>query len=88
MRRVRGSAASGADVAKGFGKAEAARKDEKKRDRKWELEAVDMPEWAQWLSDQREAAGVKDNGVYVQVRQLRAAICGEMWTLAVPALLC
>ena len=88
MRHVRGRAASGADVAKGFGKAEAARKDEKQRDRKWELEAVDMPEWAQWLSDQREAAGVKDDGVYVQVRRLHAAVCSEMWTLAVPALVC
>ena len=26
-----------------------------------------MPEWGQWLSEQREAAGIKSDGVYVQV---------------------
>jgi len=67
---ARRGAAGAADAAKGFGKAEAARREERKRDRKWELEAAGVPEWAQWLSEQREAAGVKDDGVYVQAPAL------------------
>lgn len=54
--------------ARGFAKADAAKKEErKKKDARWELEAADVPEWGQWLSEQREAAGIKSDGVYVQV---------------------
>ena len=53
--------------AKGFAKADAAKKEARKKDARWELEAADVPEWGQWLSEQREAAGVKSDGVYVQV---------------------
>lgn len=52
--------------AKGFAKADAA-KEARKKDARWELEAAGVPEWGQWLSEQREAAGIKSDGVYVQV---------------------
>ena len=35
-----------------------------------------MPEWGQWLSEQREAAGIKSDGVYVQVPHTK----GFLWT--------
>ena len=62
MRRA-GTSADG----KGFAKADAAKKEARKKDARWELEAADVPEWGQWLSEQREAAGIKSDGVYVQV---------------------
>ena len=37
------------------------------QDRKWQLKAFDESEWQQWLAEQKQAAGITAETVYVQV---------------------
>ena len=38
------------------------------KDRKWQLKAANEEEWVQWLQQQKAAAGISAEAVYVQVR--------------------
>ena len=52
----------GAPAPSGGGKAAP------KQDARWELRPAATEEWEAWLRTQKEAAGVKGDDVYVQVR--------------------
>jgi len=51
------------------------------KDRKWQLKAANEEEWMQWLQQQKAAAGISADAVYVQVRR-RAAQFGVVWGAA------
>ena len=76
-----GGAAAGGAAPKGFGAAPDAKADGGKakaagtaaaglssKDRKWQLKAADEAEWAAWLAEQKRAAGIQADAVYVQVQ--------------------
>ncbi|KAL4422500.1 hypothetical protein ABPG75_008697 [Micractinium tetrahymenae] len=39
-----------------------------KKDRKWQLKAAEEAEWQQWLAQQKQAAGIAADTIYVQVQ--------------------
>lgn len=73
------SGGEGEPASKGFGVADSKAKDSKakpaaaaaglsSKDRKWQLKAAEEGEWAAWLKEQRRAAGMDSEAVYVQVQ--------------------
>jgi hypothetical protein len=45
------------------------------QDRKWQLKAHDEAEWRQWVAEQKQAAGIVADTVYVQVMCLTLLPC-------------
>lgn len=46
------------------------------KDRKWQLKAANEEEWVQWLQQQKAAAGISADAVYVQVRRRCRCLMG------------
>lgn len=59
------------DKGQGFGSPTAvpsrrAKAQPRKEDKKWQLKAASIQEWEVWIEEQRKAAEVKGEDVYVQ----------------------
>lgn len=52
------------------------------QDRKWQLKAADEAEWQQWLAQQKQAANITADTIYVQVGSTHS---GSRCRLADPA---
>ncbi|CAL5219467.1 g1302 [Coccomyxa viridis] len=58
----------------GFGSApsakpsSAAKAQPRKEDKKWQLKAASLEEWEGWAEEQKRAAGVKGDDIYIQVQ--------------------
>jgi hypothetical protein len=77
----RDAGASTSDSSRGFGKGEKSGNAEKgagvslsPQDRKWELQAHDVDEWREWLLQQKSAANVTGDNVFVQVGLLHCML--------------
>lgn len=44
----------------------AAKTQPRKEDKKWQLKAASVEEWEGWAEEQKRAAGVKGDDIYVQ----------------------